>query len=187
MDTTSRNGSTRAARHIFAGILAATAAIAAAPADAAVDMFLKLDGIKGESQDKTHKDEVDVLSWSWGAAKGSAGQRASPNQVCSQQLSVTKYVDLATAGLTNNLVLGSTIPNATLTVRKAGDKPLEYLVIKLNGVLVSSLQTEGSGGDDRLTESINLAFSGGTITYTPQKPDGTGGTSVTSPLPATCP
>lgn len=186
MDDTSRNGSMRAVHHIVAGILAATAAIAAAPADAAVDMFLKLDGIKGESQDKTHKDEVDVLAWSWGASKGSAGQRANPNQVCGQQLSVTKWVDLATPGLTNNLVLGSTIPSATLTVRKAGDSPLEYIVIKLNGVLVSSISTGGSGGEDRLTEGVSFAFSGGTITYTPDV-DGKPGKSATSPLPATCP
>lgn len=186
MDTTSRNGSPRVVHHIVAGILAATATIAAAPADAAVDMFLKLDGIKGESKDSKHRDEVDVLAWSWGASKGSASQRANPNQVCGQHLSATKYVDLATPGLTNNLVLGSAIPNATLTVRKAGDSPLEYIVIKLNGVLVSSLSTGGSGGEDRLTENVTFAFSGGTITYTPDI-DGKPGKSVTSPLPATCP
>lgn len=187
MDKTSRNGSLRAAHHIVAGILAATAAIAAAPADAAVDMFLKLDGIKGESNDKMHKGEIDVLAWSWGASKGSVGQRANPNQACGQQMSVTKWVDLATPGLTKNLLLGSAISGATLTVRKAGESPVDYIVIKLDGVLVSSISTGGSGGEDRLTENVSFTFSGGTITYTQQRDDGSKGESMTSPLPATCP
>jgi type VI secretion system secreted protein Hcp len=186
MDDTSRNGSMRAVHHIIAGFLAVTAAISAAPAGAAVDMFLKLDGIKGESNDSKHKDEVDVLEWSWGASQSSTGQRAGSKQPCGQQLSATKWVDLATPGLTSNLVLGSTIPSATLTVRKGGDSQLEYIVIKLNGVLVSSISTGGSGGEDRLKEEVSFAFSGGTITYT-QDVNGKPGKSATSPLPATCP
>ena len=48
---------------------------------AAVDYFIKFDGIKGESADAKHKDEIDVESWSWGethAGTGPAGGAGEP-------------------------------------------------------------------------------------------------------------
>ncbi|MCK9688689.1 type VI secretion system tube protein Hcp, partial [Scleromatobacter humisilvae] len=32
----------------------------------AMDMFIKIGSLKGESVDKTHAGEIDVLAWSWG-------------------------------------------------------------------------------------------------------------------------
>ena len=42
----------------------------------AVDMFIKIGDIKGESRDKTHKEEIDVLAWSWGMSN--SGSRLQP-------------------------------------------------------------------------------------------------------------
>ena len=64
----------------------------------AVDMFIKIDGIKGESADDKHKEEIDVLSWSWGMSQsGSAhmGGGAGAGKVNVNDLSFTKYIDVA--------------------------------------------------------------------------------------------
>ena len=185
MDETAKRVGARVAHHVVAGALAAAAAVAAPNASAAMDMFLNIDPIKGESKDKTHAGEVDVLAWSWGVSV--KGSKVVPNLTCAQQLSLTKYVDKATPPLVTNLVLNAAIPKATLTVRKAGETPLEWLIVTLNNVTVIALSEGGSGGEDRLTENVTLGFSSGAIKYTPQNQDGTGGTPVTAALPASCP
>jgi type VI secretion system secreted protein Hcp len=147
----------------------------------AVDMFLKLDGIKGESHDAVHKEEIDVLAWSWGLSQSGTthtGGGGGAGKVNVQDISFTKWVDKASPVLFLDCASGKHIKEATLTVRKAGDKPLEYLKIKLSEILVSSISTGGSGGEDRLTENVTLNFAQVQVTYTPQKPDGGGESAV---------
>jgi type VI secretion system secreted protein Hcp len=144
----------------------------------AVDMFLKLDsGVKGESQDHKHKDEIDVLAWSWGMSQSGTfhtGGGGGSGKANFQDISVTKWVDKASPALMLYCSNGDHFPEATLTVRKAGKKPLEYIVLKMKKVLVTSVSTGGSGGEDRLTENISLNFAEVKVDYTPQKEDGTG-------------
>ncbi len=143
----------------------------------AVDMFLKLDGIKGESVDDKHKGEINVLAWSWGVSNsGSAhlGAGAGSGKVNVQDLSITKYIDKSSTDLMLAACNGKHIKEAHLYVRKAGEKPLEYLKIKLTDVLVTSLSTGGSGGEDRLTENLSLNFGAFKMDYTAQKADGSG-------------
>ena len=147
----------------------------------AVDMFLKLGTFKGESVDSVHKDEIDVLAWSWGAANhGSThvGGGGGSGKVSVQDLTITKYVDKSSPNLWMSVAQGTHSTDATLTVRKAGGSALEYLVIKLKEVLVSSISTGGSGGEDRLTENISLNFASFDLSYTEQKPDGTGASPI---------
>ena len=125
----------------------------------AVDMFLQLDGVKGESKDKAHTQEIDILSWSWGMSNsGSAhvGGGAGSGKVSVQDLNVTKYLDSSSAPLMLSCCNGTHFDTAVLTVRKAGEKPLEYVTIKLQEVLITSVETGGSGGEDRLTEKRHL-------------------------------
>ena len=141
----------------------------------AVDMFLKIAGIKGESVDKSHKDEIDVLAWSWGTSQsGSAqlGPGAGAGKVNVQDLSFTKYVDASTPDLLLACCNGKHLDDALLTVRKAGENPVEYLKIKLTEVLVSSVSTGGSGGEDRLTENVTLNFAKVAVDYTGQDEKG---------------
>ena len=65
-----------------------------------------------------------------------------------------------------------------MTVRKAGEKPVEYLKITMEQVLISSVSTGGSGGEDRLTENVSLNFAKFKFEYTPQKDDGSAGSAV---------
>jgi len=127
----------------------------------AVDMFLLLDGIKGESADKTHKGEIDVLAWSWGLSNSGSfhqGEGGGAGKANFQDISVTKYVDKSTADLLYASASGKHVAKAKLTVRKAGENPLEYLTFEFENILVSSVSTGGSGGEDRLTENVSLNF-----------------------------
>ncbi len=147
----------------------------------AVDMFFKIDGIAGESRDDKHKGEIDVLAWSWGMSQSGtthSGTGGGAGKVNVQDLSFTKYIDKATPNLMLFLSNGKHIKEATLTVRKAGETPLEYYVLKLTEVMVTSLTTGGSGGQDRLTENVTLNFAKYELDYKPQKADGSGDAAV---------
>ena len=143
----------------------------------AVDMFLKLDGIKGESADHKHKDEIHIESFSWGLSQTGAhgvGGGGGAGKVAVHDISVTKHVDKSTASLMLHCASGKQIPNGLITVRKAGDKPLEYLKIKIADILVSGVQEAGHGGGDLLTENLSLNFAKFWVEYQEQQPDGSG-------------
>ena len=147
----------------------------------AVDMFIKIGDIKGESKDKKHGKEIDVLAWSWGVSNsGNAqvGGGAGAGKVNVQDLSFTKYVDSATCPLLLAASNGKHYKEALLTVRKAGENPVEYIKIKIEEVLITSLSTGGSGGEDRLTENVTLNFAKVHVDYTPQKDDGSADTAI---------
>lgn len=147
----------------------------------AVDMFLKLQGVKGESEDAKHAGETDVLAWSWGASTSGTmhvGGGGGAGKANFQDLSLTKWVDAGSVTLLQHVSKGTHITKGQLIVRKAGDKPLEYLKIDLKDIIVSSVSTGGSGGEDRLTENVTLNFREWKMTYTPQNKDGSGGGAI---------
>jgi type VI secretion system secreted protein Hcp len=141
----------------------------------AVDMFLKLGDIKGESKDDKHKDQIDILAWSWGMSQSGTthgGGGGGAGKVNVQDISVTKYVDSSSNALIMSCCKGTHHSEATLVVRKAGDKPLDYIIIKMKEVIITSVSTGGSGGEDRLTENVSLNFAEFEYAYQPQKADG---------------
>jgi type VI secretion system secreted protein Hcp len=143
----------------------------------AVDMFIKIGALKGESKDKTHKDTIDVLAWSWGMSNsGSAhvGGGAGAGKVNVQDLSFTKYMDKSSPDLMLACCNGKHFDTATLTVRKAGENPLEYLKVTLEELIITSVSTGGSGGEDRLTENVTLNFAKVKVEYKDQDEKGAG-------------
>lgn len=149
----------------------------------AADMFIKIDDIKGEAVDPTHGDEIQVLSWSWGMSQSGTthiGTGGGAGKVNVQDLSFTKYVDSSTPNLISFCAGGKHFKSAQLTIRKAGDKPVEYLKIKMIDLIVSNVSTGGSGGEDRITENITLNFAAVQVDYTPQKKDGSAGATATA-------
>ena len=148
----------------------------------AMDMFIQIGALKGESKDSVHKEKTDVLAWSWGMSNsGSAhtGGGSGAGKVNVQDLSFTKYIDKTTPDLMLAASNGKHFPDALLIVRKAGDKPVEYLTIKLDQVLVTSVTTGGSGGEDRLTENVTLNFAKVKLIYKAQKADGSKDADIT--------
>jgi type VI secretion system secreted protein Hcp len=127
----------------------------------AVDMFLMLDGIKGESTDSKHKGEIDIESFSWGLSQTGSGHRgggSGAGKVDVTDISISKVVDKSSASLMLACANGKHIPKGKITVRKAGENPLEYLTVDLENILVSSYQTSGANTGDVPTESIALNF-----------------------------
>jgi type VI secretion system secreted protein Hcp len=143
---------------------------------ATTDYFLLIDGIKGESADGKHKEEIDLESWSFGMTNSggfSYGGGGGAGKVSMQDFHFTMKVNKSTPFLQQACCSGQHIPKAVLTVRKAGGKQEEYLKYTFNDLLISSYQTGGSGGDIVPTESISFNFTKYTVFYAVQ--DGKGG------------
>jgi type VI secretion system secreted protein Hcp len=148
----------------------------------AVDAFLKIGSLEGESKDSAKTKWIDVLSWSWGMSNsGSAhtGGGAGAGKVNVQDLSLTKWIDKASPDLMLACCNGKHFTEATLVVRKAGEKPLEYLKIKMTEVLITSVSTGGSGGEDRLTENLTVNFAKVKVDYAEQTDKGAKGATPT--------
>lgn len=151
----------------------------------AIDMFLKLDGIKGESQDIVHQDEIDVLAWSWGVSQSGSfadGGGGVPGRASFQDLSITKYIDKASPSIMYRVFTGGHIPKAELFMRKAGgpDSTTNFMTITMEPVMVSSYSTGGSDGEDRFAENLSLNYGKVTIEY--RKQNGAG--SYENPIKA---
>ena len=147
----------------------------------AVDYFLKIDGIEGESTDDKHKNEIDIESWSWGEANSGAsaqGGGGGAGKVSMQDFAFTMTVNKASPKLILACASGQHIKSAALTCRKAGKEQQEYLVIKFSDLLISSYSTGGSSGAVIPTDSISFNFSKIEYEYSPQKEDGTLGSKV---------
>jgi type VI secretion system secreted protein Hcp len=173
---------------LVAAGLVATSVAASTSVVSASDMFLKLTNIKGESQDSKHKDEIDVLSWSWGLSEGTGRvKKGSIAPRCIQDLTLTKYVDTSTPELIMLGVMGQTAKEGILTVRKSGEKQSEYLTLKMTDVMVTSYQTGGSAASDApLVDEVVLHFSSIQGEYRPQKADGSLGSAVVFDIASDC-
>ncbi len=141
----------------------------------ASDIFAKIDGIKGESRDSKHKDEVEVLSWSWGVTQSGptgAGGGAGQGKASFHDFDFTHHIDKASPLLLKACATGQHVKDATITVRKAGKGQQEFLVIKLSDILVTSVSESGAGDGAGTAEAVSLHASKVDLEYRAQKPDG---------------
>lgn len=151
----------------LSAVVVAAGLFAASSAMAAVDMYLDMSGIRGESTGRP--GQMDILAWSWGASAGKAANgKGTLPAACVQDISLTKFIDAASPSLIMNSMTGAVAAQAVLTVERAGPAP-EYLVLSMTNVRVTSYSTGGSGGEDRLTENVSLHFETMTGEYTPPK------------------
>jgi type VI secretion system secreted protein Hcp len=142
-------------------------------------MFLSLSGAKagaiaGEAQDSDHKNEIEVLGWSWGmAGKRDVSSGLPSGRTTIRELSIIKRVDKASAPLMS-ACRSNEIVKGVLTLRKAGKAPLEYLKISFENGLVNSydVQAGDASGSPTLVERVSFSFQKITVEYTPQGPDG---------------
>lgn len=132
----------------------------------AVDLFLKIPDIPGESQDETHKDEIEVLSWSWGQSQvGSMaiGGGGGAGKVNMQDFNFTMYTSKASCKLMKACATGDHIPTATMTARKPGGEPYDYLIFTFTDLLITSYNTGGSG--EIPVENITFNFAAIDVKY----------------------
>jgi type VI secretion system secreted protein Hcp len=149
---------------------------------AAVDYFLKLDGIEGESADSKHKNEIDLESWSWGETQSGSmhhGGGGGAGKVQMQDFHFTMRINKASPKLKLACASGEHIKKAVLTCRKAGKDQQEFMKVTLSDSIVSSYQTGGSAHSDIIpVDQISLNFSKIEFEYKEQKADGTLGAAV---------
>jgi type VI secretion system secreted protein Hcp len=148
---------------------------------AAVDYFLKINGIPGESTDDKHKDEIDIESWSWGQTNSGShayGGGGGAGKVAMEDFNFTMRVNKASPKLFLACATGQHIPDALLICRKAGKQQQEYLKMKFTDLLVSSYKTGGSPSDVVPVDKIAFNFAKLEISYAAQKKDG----SLDSPV-----
>jgi len=140
----------------------------------ASDIFAKLGDIKGESLDDKHKDEIEVMSFSWGVANAGSmafGSGGGEGKAAFHDLSFVHKIDKASPILMQSCATGVHLKEATITHRKAGKGQQEFLVIKMNDVVITGVTHGGNGGGDA-TENVSLAFAKVAVEYKPQKADG---------------
>lgn len=139
----------------------------------AFDSFIQLDGIKGESSDDKHKDQIELLSYGFGASQdqsstsSSAGNQ-SAGRVNIQDFTFTHHLDLASPKLWEACCTGQHIKTAVISLHRAGGDKAKYMEYKLSDVMVSAVGKggESKGGGDVPIESVSLKFAKMEMTYT---------------------
>ena len=140
----------------------------------ASDRFAKIGDIKGESLDSKHKGEIEVLSWSWGVSNAGemrGGSGGGEGKASFHDLSFTHNIDKASPVLLQACATGVHLKEATITHRKAGKGQQEFLIFKLNDLIVTGV-TDGDDGESGQLETVSLAFAKVDLEYKPQKADG---------------
>jgi type VI secretion system secreted protein Hcp len=142
----------------------------------AVDAFLILDGIKGETLDHKHKDAIEIMSFSWGCSQTGSfqtGTGGGAGKVHFNDLSFSTHVNKGSPLLALHCASGQHIKKGMLVVRKAGKDQHEYYKITLADIIVTSYQSSGTGsGGDSPHDSFSLNFANIKFEYAPQKADG---------------
>ena len=138
----------------------------------AADIFAKIGDIKGESGDSKHKDEIEVLSFSWGVTNSAVTSGGvGGGKATFQDLSIVHHIDKASPLLLKACATGTHIKDAIITHRKAGKGQQEYLIVKLNDVIITGV-THGGASGQPYAESVTMAFAKVDLEYKPQKADG---------------
>lgn len=149
----------------------------------AQDIFMKLTGIAGESQDDKHTDEIEVLRWDWSVSQQSSmhsGNGGGSGKATVSDLNFDHYVDRSSPNLLKYCLTGKHIVNATLVVRKAGGSPLEYLKITMDDVIVTTVVPAATESMDRVREQVSLSFARVKQEYVIQNQQGGSGGTVSA-------
>ncbi len=151
---------------------------------AEVDLFLRLDGIAGESTDDVHRGEIDVVAFSWAEHLPLAGPGGgtATGRVQMGELQVIAPTSSASPPLMLACASGRHVRSATLSARRPGEGRRDHLVIKLDDVIVTGYRVlANESGDDTVpTDQVSLSFGRIEYVYTPEQPDGSAGTPVTA-------
>lgn len=151
----------------------------------AIDVYLQIEGIKGESADSAHQGWIEITSVHWGvtqprSASVSTAGGHSAERCEHRALMLSKMADLASPILMQHCSMGKTIPKAKIEFMRAdGDgKPVRYYEVELENVMIANIEQIASGGGI-LNDSLGLRFSRVKWKYTQQKiSGGAGGSTV---------
>lgn len=158
---------------LIAGIFTA-GSLATNEAYAAVDMFLKIDGIEGESTTEGHEGEIEVESWQWGLTNKvkHRGGSVESGKITIQDLNFVMDFEKASPKLMQVCADGKHISEVVLTLRKGGTT-VDYLTVTLTDVIISSYQTGTNARFDTYpTEELSLNFNKIKYEYLQQDEEG---------------
>jgi type VI secretion system secreted protein Hcp len=145
------------------------------------DMFIKIAGIAGESQDEVHEGEIDVTGWHWKMFQPSSmmsGSGGGAGKATINDLQFLHQIDRASTNLMRYCLTGRHIPEVILCVRRAGGVPLDFLKITMGDVIISGVEPDCVGGN--YWERVTLSFARVKQEYTIQSRLGTSNGTVTA-------
>lgn len=145
------------------------------------DMFVKIVGIAGESQDEVHRGQIDIASWQWKMSQQSstmAGSGGGAGKATVNDLEFIHQIDRASPNLMRYCLTGRHIPEVILYARKAGGVPFEFLKITMGDVVISGV--EHIAAEDTYWEHVKLSFARVKQEYTVQSQLGTSNGTVTA-------
>ncbi len=139
-------------------------------------MFLKIDGINGESIDKDHANEIEIQSWGWcthNQVKWEVNQGGHSTKVHIKEITVTKICDQASVTLFQYCMTGKHFKNARIICRKNdGPQKIEYLTVNLEDVMIQKITWGGQGDAQTVSENLQIAFAEFTLLYKTQRDSG---------------
>jgi type VI secretion system secreted protein Hcp len=151
----------------------------------AIDVYLSIDGIKGESTDSAHQGWIEVTAAQWGvkqpkSATASTAGGHTAERCEHKSIALSKLADLASPILMQTCSAGRTMPKAKLEFMRADSdgKPVKYYEVELENVLIGSVDQVVHAGTG-LHDSFTLKFAKVKWKYTQQKiSGGTGGNTA---------
>lgn len=126
---------------------------------ASIDTHIKFAGVEGESPHQDHKGGIEVLSWTWGASNSSsqAGGGSGSGKAVPGELHFTHFYDKASPILGKYCIAGRHFDEVTMTARKAGDGQMDFLVVKMKEVFITTIQPSGCSGGD-IVEHVSCSY-----------------------------
>lgn len=132
------------------------------PQPTAYNMFLKIEGVDGESTDDKHKDWIEVLSYSHGVSQPGAIQGGGGGTITRpehEEISIVKEIDKATPKLNLFCCNGKTFGGVQIELCRAADKET-YMKYTLYDAIISAVKLKGEPqtGEDRPTEDVSFVY-----------------------------
>lgn len=172
-------------RNLAGLLLVGALAAAPLPASSADDIFLSLQGIKGESTDVRHLAAIELLSYTQSLtgppARVTAGGITSTGSATCGPVTITKYVDQSSPDLILHAAYGRHIPRAVITFRRPGQQPIEYYRVTLEDAVITEVEQSNSRvnfpspAPPRAIEKVSMIGGRFRFEYTGQQPSGGAG------------